>query len=584
MYNKSTGKDSSLKESISKLTNALNKRGFTIETLSVINPVADIWSVHIGDADCKRLTVNGKGVTKDAAVASALGEFHERLSCDYLFNEYMFLKDDSNLLFSHHPHERWFPLDSTKTLKDILPAKLANFYSPQNGHLLIENLVDFNTGNIEKGICTLPFKTASIKPSDENKEDRSQIFFPVSILNSLYASNGMAAGNSVYEARTQALCEILERYAKNKIISEMIAMPDIPKDIIELYENVTAGINELIQNGFEVFVKDASLNMGLPVVNITLANPNDGGVIAAFGAHPDMRIALERTLTELMQGRSMDLLTGLPVPAIEEDEVNNKINLEQHFVNSTGCVHLDFFKNTPDYSYSLETFHGDTEKQYEYLLSILNKMKKEVYVADFQHTGVYCCRIIVPEVSEIYPVDDLIENTTIGKFILRDAILNKSLEDNNNCRELLELIEEEDYYPYLKLSELTGIAFDDENNIAIGELNAILAIKTGDLEDAESLVAWMINSNILTGDKRVFFNCLSRVLSIKNSGNNLELYEKSLNKIFSKKTVSDVLKVINGDLTRTGWNFLISGESPKGHQNIMDAYKKCLDAKLKFHF
>ena len=60
--------------------------------------------------------------------------------------------------------------------------------------------------------------------------------------------------------------------------------------------------------GFGILVKDASLGGQYPVMNVTLLNPGDQGCFSSFGAHPRFAIALERALTELLQGRALDAL------------------------------------------------------------------------------------------------------------------------------------------------------------------------------------------------------------------------------------------------------------------------------------
>ena len=54
--------------------------------------------------------------------------------------------------------------------------------------------------------------------------------------------------------------------------------------------------------GFPVLVKDASLGGQFPVACVALMNPRTGGVFVSFGAHPSLAVALERSLTELLQG------------------------------------------------------------------------------------------------------------------------------------------------------------------------------------------------------------------------------------------------------------------------------------------
>ena len=41
----------------------------------------------------------------------------------------------------------------------------------------------------------------------------------------------------------------------------------------------------------------------------------------SFGAHPRIEVTLDRALNELMQGRSLDSLSGLPVPEYQNEEI-----------------------------------------------------------------------------------------------------------------------------------------------------------------------------------------------------------------------------------------------------------------------
>ena len=77
------GKDASLESTIATMQEKLAGRGFQLDESSWLNPVESIWSVHVRDRDCPMLFANGKGATKLAARASALGEFFERLGTHY---------------------------------------------------------------------------------------------------------------------------------------------------------------------------------------------------------------------------------------------------------------------------------------------------------------------------------------------------------------------------------------------------------------------------------------------------------------------------------------------------------------------
>ena len=82
------GKDAALEDSIAKFQQKLTALGFNIEEASWLNPVPNVWSVHIRDKDCPQCFSNGKGASKKAALASALGEYFERLSTNYFFADF----------------------------------------------------------------------------------------------------------------------------------------------------------------------------------------------------------------------------------------------------------------------------------------------------------------------------------------------------------------------------------------------------------------------------------------------------------------------------------------------------------------
>ncbi|WP_286843706.1 YcaO-like family protein, partial [Idiomarina sp. UBA4206] len=65
------------------------------------------WSLHIRDAASPMCFTNGKGATKESALCSALGEFIERLSCNFFYNDQYFGEEIANAEFVHYPNEKW---------------------------------------------------------------------------------------------------------------------------------------------------------------------------------------------------------------------------------------------------------------------------------------------------------------------------------------------------------------------------------------------------------------------------------------------------------------------------------------------
>ena len=50
---------------------------------------------------------------------------------------------------------------------------------------------------------------------------------------------------------------------------------------------------------------------------ISLINPDNSTLFVSFGAHPILQVSLERTMTELMQGRGLENLDAFEVPTFD---------------------------------------------------------------------------------------------------------------------------------------------------------------------------------------------------------------------------------------------------------------------------
>ncbi|MBZ4231160.1 YcaO-like family protein, partial [Mycobacterium tuberculosis] len=120
-------------------------------------------------------------------------------------------------------------------------------------------------------------------------------------------------------------------------------------------------------------------------------------------------------------------------------------NLETHFIDSSGLISWDMFKQDADYPFVDWSFSGTTEEEFATLMAIFKAEDKEVYIADYEHLGVYACRIIVPGMSDIYPAEDLwLANNSMGAH-LRDTILSLpgSEWDKEDYLALIEQMDDE---------------------------------------------------------------------------------------------------------------------------------------------
>ncbi|MFJ1572821.1 OsmC domain/YcaO domain-containing protein [Pseudomonas sp. NPDC088322] len=576
------GKDLPLEQTIANMSGILAGLGMKIEIASWRNIVPNVWSLHVRDAHSPMCFTNGKGATKEGALASALGEFIERLNCNFFYNDQFWGEDIANAEFVHYPDERWFKPGS----KDALPVEILDeycleIYNP-DGELRGSHLYDTNSGNVKRGICSLPFVRQS---------DGEVVYFPSNLIENLYLSNGMSAGNTLAEAQVQCLSEIFERAVKREILEGELALPDVPEDVLAKYPGILAGIKGLEEQGFPVLVKDASLGGEFPVMCVTLMNPRTGGVFASFGAHPSLEVALERSLTELLQGRSFEGLNDLPQPTFESHAVTEPNNFVEHFIDSSGVVSWRFFSAKADFEFVEWDFSGEGENSNEEeaatLFGILELLGKEVYMAVYEHLGAKACRILVPDYSEIYPVEDLIWDNTNKALLFREDILNLHRLDDRSLKALVKRLDNCEVDEYTDITTLIGVEFDDNTvwgQLTILELKLLIKLALKRFDEAKELVEAFLQFNDNTVERGLFYQALNVVLEVVLD-DELELadYEVNLRRMFGNARMDAVVGSVEGNvrfhgLTPTSMKL----EGLDRHLRLVDSYKKLHAARAKF--
>jgi len=575
------GKDLPLEQTISNMTTVLANLGIKIEIASWRNIIPNVWSLHIRDAHSPMCFTNGKGSTKESALASALGEYIERLSNNHFYAGTFWGEDIANSTFVHYPNERWFKPGIDDALPiEILDEYCLKIFNPDN-ELRGSHLIDTNSGNVARGICSLPYVRQS---------DGETIYFPSNLVENLYVSNGMSAGNTLAEAQVQCLSEIFERAVKREILEGEIALPDVPQEVLEKYPNILAGIRGLEEQGFPVLVKDASLGGVYPVMCVTLMNPRTGGVFASFGAHPSLEVALERSLTELLQGRSLEGLNDLPPPTFASEAVTEPNNFVEHFIDSSGIVSWRFFSAKPDYDFMEWDFFGLGEnsnaQEAATLFGILKAMGKEAYVAVYDQLGATACRILVPGYSEVYPIEDLIWDNTNKALLFRNDILSLSLLSDASLIALLERLENNELDEYGDIATLIGIEFDENTpwgQLTVLELKLLIQLALKQYEDAHALVGAFLQYNDNTVERRLFYQALDAVLEILLA-DDLELDDYIINfrRIFGDERMDAVIGSVDGSVRFYGLTpTSLKLEGLDRHSRMIDSYRKLHAARSK---
>jgi ribosomal protein S12 methylthiotransferase accessory factor len=120
----------------------------------------------------------------------------------------------------HYPDERWFkPGRRMRCRKEMLDEYcLGKSTTPMAS--CAPRICTTPTPATKRGICSLPFVRQS---------DGEVVYFPSNLIDNLFLSNGMSAGNTLAEAQVQCLSEIFERAVKREILEGEIALPDVPR-------------------------------------------------------------------------------------------------------------------------------------------------------------------------------------------------------------------------------------------------------------------------------------------------------------------------------------------------------------------
>jgi len=294
---------------------------------------------------------------------------------------------------------------------DFLNDELKKFY--KTDEMIKEDLIDFNSDSFE--ILSIPFF---------QKSTAKKIYFPINIIQNLYVSNGMAFHFDFNMAYYNAKTEIIERFVKFDVIKYGLPLPKINHPL----------------NSEKIQIYDATLGGKYPVMAASFIE--DDEIILSFGCDLDRETAIKKAYLELWQsemrerGRFNDNI----------DEVKNSFNLFKHFSNLSGDVHTNFLKK-PLFNEAKWNFES------------LDVFKEEEYIRVYEANPFFAVQIIIPGISEIYPIDDMIyNNINQGKLYYRDKILNyeKYFED-----EIYEIIDELKYSFATEIGALIGVKFEN---------------------------------------------------------------------------------------------------------------------------
>jgi ribosomal protein S12 methylthiotransferase accessory factor len=316
---------------------------------------------------------------------------------------------------------------------------------------------------------------------------------------------------------------------------------------------------------------------------VTLMNPRTGGVFASFGAHPSLEVALERSLTELLQGRSFEGLNDLPQPTFASEAVTEPNNFVEHFIDSSGIVSWRFFSAKADYDFVEWDFSGaganSNADEAATLFGILKDLGKEAYVAVYDDLGAIACRILVPGYSEVYPIEDLVWDNTNKSLLFRESILNLHRLDDAALEDLLDRLENNELDEYSDIATLIGVEFDENTDwgqLTVLELKLLIHLALQQFEEAHELVGAFLQYNDNTVERKLFYQALNVVLEVELDDDlDLADYEVNFRRMYGNPRMDAVLGSMEGSVRFFGLTpTSMALEGLDRHARLIDSYKK----------
>ncbi len=512
---------------------------------------------------------NGKGVTKEFARASAYGEFIERLQGGLHFYKYQSIHRDPQMhLHAYAPDAKYMTLEELEQDGQWMDYIIEEYKNPNITRKSIVKYCQIYACADDGKILTLPFYSLF---------EKKYVYLPIDFVDQIYATNGCCVGNTRDEAWVHALSEIMERHANLKIFSSGAAAPKFSSDVIERYPIVSKILKQIRESGeFDIDIFDYSMGSGFPVVSTRIINKKTHSYKVNAAADPVFEIALQRTLTELFQGKNIHNFTSNHNGAIlnQFTDFPPTKNIVNQLETGSGIYTVDFFANEITCDRSAEDYADNSNKNngqlLEYILGIFKKENKQVYVRNFSYLGFPCYRFVVPGYSEAYALKlgepvlesamaDLVAKTFRDPLKANGGDLQLMLTYSNMIKPL--------YGRYNLFNRLSGVPIS-------GEINAFLAFITRSyasykLRSYDNAIGFLKGAikTCMDPETAEYLVCINKYLELKKIGADEDKIKAIIYKFFMKADADRLYHCLDNDST------------PYGELLLSCDFKKCEECK-----
>ena len=367
------------------------------------------------------------------------------------------------------------------------------------------------------------------------------MYLLVKIINLLAHSNGLSSGNTKEEALVQGICEIFERYCYKEILFNEHELSTIVIENIEEFK-VYEQLKHLSELGFQYEIKDCSLNGQFPVVGIVIYDKSKKKYLFSIGADPDFNIALQRCVTEILQGISTgDIETKMK--DINNGYEHNKIlygkeflltNWLKNYSSNSGIHPKAFFSDKIKINLSKLPFGDvkDNKQALEILLNIIKKKGLKIYVKDYSYLGFDTYRAYIPTLSEIDELDmlkfEISSNIELLKQIYFNIFETKEVLNNEIENIFSKLSNSKRYRELIFPNNMFNVNNYIDCDYVYLNFFYILLIEMFLIKDYQKAVGYIniaLENNTISNYERDYLSCIK---SIINNTNDIDRYSRGM--------------------------------------------------------
>lgn len=419
-------------QTVNRVKEILNKIGIEVEEKWKDESSVGTYSLRL----CIKGTdmgQNGKGMTKEFAMASAYAEFLERFQ-NGLFR-FRMEKPTKEILFSNSPDEKHVSIEElynehNEFFNNIIKENGKDKLSEKEKLEFVKTIMNENSNLVEKeNYLSLPFYSV---------RDKRIVHIPDRLYSYLFDTNGMCAGNSPEEAMIEGLSEILERYAGMKLFNEKAVLPEIPDSYIEKFPKVKQMVEKLKTNEEYWFrLVDCSFGGKYPVAGLFIIEKNTGKFGFKLGAHPDYGIAMERCFTEAAQGMDIYDYAKTCIFDFYEGSDDKERNLTEYIFSDFAAAPYQLIGDNPEYDFAPmpDVSNLDNKEILKKMVENILKDGNDILVRDVSILGFPAFTIAIPGMSEI----TFDKNASRFNIIVTMQSLLKDI-NNISCKNIKDIV------------------------------------------------------------------------------------------------------------------------------------------------